>query len=90
MESGENIKTLKGHTDTVRSVKFSPDGKILASGSYDNNIILWDVATRKEQIKTLKSHKNSVHSVCFSKTGRILASGSWDKTIKLWNVKSGE
>ncbi len=49
IESGENINTLKGHTDIVRSVKFSPDGKILASGGYDNNIILWKVSTGKEK-----------------------------------------
>jgi WD40 repeat protein len=77
--------TLKGHTNWVMSVAFSPDGKTLASASVDQTIKLWDVATGKEQA-TLKGHTEVVFSVAFSPDGKRLASGSKDGTIKLWDV----
>ena len=87
-ESDECIKTLQGHGDNVYSVAFSPDGKILASGSLDNTIKLWDVQTGAG-IKTLQGHGDRVYSVAFSPDGKILASGSLDNTIKLWDVQTG-
>jgi WD40 repeat protein len=78
---------LHGHTHTVTSVAFSPDGKILASGSWDDTIRLWDVATRQSLGAPLTGHTtNDVTSVAFSPDGTILASGSQDKTIILWDV----
>jgi WD40 repeat protein len=83
---GETV--LIGHNGSVESVAFSPDGKILASGSRDDTIKLWDVATGRE-IRTLQGHTGDVNSVAFSPDGKVLASGSWDKTIKLWDVATG-
>lgn len=54
-----------GHPSGVMSVAFSPDGKILASGSFDNTVKLWDVSTGTE-LRTLKVHSNGVVSVAFS------------------------
>jgi parallel beta-helix repeat protein len=86
--SPEHIRTLSGHTGFVCSVAFSPDGKILASGSFDWTIKLWDVATGRE-LRTLQGHTSPVYSVAFSPDGKILASASGDNTIKLWDVATG-
>ena len=79
---------LAGHTARVSSVAFSPDGTTLASGSDDDTIKLWDVATGTLKA-TLEGHTESVNSVAFSPDSSTLASGSGDKTIKLWDVATG-
>ncbi|MCA2689081.1 MAG: hypothetical protein IM467_09265, partial [Microcystis sp. M137S2] len=88
VETGQEIRTLKGHDSVVSSVNFSPDGKTLVS-SADKTIKLWDVETGQE-IRTLKGHDDSVYSVNFSSDGKTLVSGSEDNTIKLWNVETGQ
>jgi len=79
---------LEGHSDYVWSVAFSPNGLVLASGSDDNTIKLWDTASGTE-IRTLKGHNGQVLSVAFSPDGRALASGSGDSSLKLWDTASG-
>ena len=83
------VNTLKGHESEVYSVGFSPDGKQLASGSFDKTIKIWDVTTGKV-LNTLKGHEGEVRSVGFSPDGKKLASGSNDKTIKIWDVTTGK
>ncbi|NET74532.1 MAG: WD40 repeat domain-containing protein, partial [Sphaerospermopsis sp. SIO1G2] len=73
----------------VYSVIYNPDGKTLASGSYDETIKLWNVETGKE-IRTFKGHNDPVTSVIYNPDGKILASGSRDKTIKLWDIETGQ
>ncbi|TFI54976.1 serine/threonine protein kinase [Mastigocladus laminosus UU774] len=82
-------KTLKSHSDSVNSVAFSPDGKTLASGSWDKTVKIWNVGTG-QVIRTLNGHSNFVYSVAFSPDGKTLASGSFDNTIKIWNVGTGQ
>ncbi|MCA2659803.1 MAG: serine/threonine protein kinase [Microcystis sp. M049S2] len=82
-------KTLTGHSDSVLSVVYSPDGGYLASGSWDNTTKIWEVATGKE-LRTLTGHSIGVMSVVYSPDGRYLASGSVDDTIKIWEVATGK
>ena len=67
---------LIGHTDKVHSVSFSPDGKTLVSGSEDNTIILWNVASRGQLMDQIRDYTGRVLSVVFSPIGDTLASGS--------------
>ncbi|KAJ5718775.1 hypothetical protein N7488_004421 [Penicillium malachiteum] len=85
---GSMLQTLEGHSDSVGSVAFSPDGLTLASGSGDNTIKLWDTATGTQR-QTLEGHSDWVGSVAFSPDGLTLASGSDDHTIKLWDTATG-
>ena len=77
--------TLKGHTDFVTSVAFSPHGRTLATGSWDDTIRLWNPRTA-EQIKILMGHEHDVTSIAFHPTGEQLASGSWDTRIGVWDL----
>ena len=83
--SPHHITTLDEHTGGVSSVSFSRDGMLLASGSWDGTVKLWDLATR-QSITTLDEHTGGVSSVSFSRDGMLLASGSWDGTVKLWDL----
>jgi WD40 repeat protein len=89
LNKGRERNRLQGHDDWVMSVSFSPDGKVLASGSGDKSIKLWNLETGSE-IGTLQGHDDLVYSVSFSPDGKVLASGSGDKSIKLWNLETGE
>jgi WD40 repeat protein len=83
---GREVRTLNAHTSGVRSTAFSPDGKMLASGSDDKEIKLWDVASGPE-LRTLSGHTLAVSGVVFSPDGKMLASGSLDGTVRLWGVR---
>jgi WD40 repeat protein len=80
-------RTLEGHSSAVYSVTFSPDGKLVASGSYDNTIKLWDAITGAMYV-SIEGHLDCVQSVAFSPVDKMVASGSNDRTLKLWDVEA--
>jgi WD40 repeat protein/serine/threonine protein kinase len=82
------LTTLTGHTEEIRSVAFSADGRWLATAGDDSTVKVWDVPTNQER-HTLRGHTARVRSVAFSPDGRRLASAGDDKTIHIWDMATG-
>ena len=92
MVTSKEVMTLLGHSHWVRTVCFSSDGRMLASGSRDKTIKLWEIKNEGEKqtgkcLKTLSAHEHSVWSVKF-KDSSTLVSGGQDNTIRVWNVET--
>ena len=85
----KEVKILRGHRAWVRSVAFSPNGKVLASSGDDQKILLRDARTG-EDLTTLSGHTDLVWSIAFSPDGKTLVSGSEDQTVRLWDVDTGK
>ena len=86
--AGAHIATLKGHSDLVGEMAFSPDGSRLVSGSSDHTLRLWDVRSGAH-LATLEGHEHSVKYVGFSPDGSRLVSAFGDSTLRLWDGVSG-
>jgi cytochrome c/WD40 domain-containing protein len=86
---GSPLHSFEGHLDAAYSLAVSPDGKMIATGAYDQKIRLWDTATGKETA-LLKGHNGVVNSLSFRPDGKVLASASADRTVKLWSVPGGQ
>jgi WD40 repeat protein len=91
--SGESLATLSGHADYVRSIAFSPDGKMLAAAGgapqSEGEIRIWDIHSH-QLLKILRGHKDCIYSVAWSRDGKLIASGSYDRMVKLWDASTGK
>ncbi|MEZ4666893.1 MAG: protein kinase [Anaerolineae bacterium] len=84
------LKFLDAHTDTVRTVSYSPDGSLLASAGRDNSIILWNTNTNKPAFPPLRGHSNWINSLSFNRNGTVVISASSDGTVRQWSTTTGQ
>jgi WD40 repeat protein len=85
VKSGEPVAELKGHTQAVSAIVFSPKGDLLATASWDKTARLWDVKTGRE-VAVLTGHTDPLTSVAFDRTGQLLVTASFDGTARIWDV----
>ena len=85
---GEPVTRFDGHKDSVRSVVWQDDVKLL-SGSIDRDIKLWHLKKEAIAVSTLKGHSRSVDSICLIGNGRTLVSSGADQSLRVWDVKAG-
>lgn len=82
------IASFKGHLDWITCIAFSPDSKKIVTGSWDFNLIVWDVRKGKEKTK-LMGHGSCVSSCDFSADGKQIISSSYDGNLKVWDAHAG-
>jgi WD40 repeat protein len=81
------LTTLQGHSSYVTATAFSPDGKYLASGSWDCTVKLWSFESRNE-LSMLQGSSSFLISVIFSFDGKYMASACQNNQLKLWSMES--
>jgi WD40 repeat protein/predicted Ser/Thr protein kinase len=86
--NGEKSR-LRGHKGAVTAVAFSPDDRLIASGSADHTVKLWDAGTGKE-VRSLDRHKAGVTALAFSPDRKRLATASSDRTVRIWDSVTGQ
>ncbi|KAF9903569.1 hypothetical protein BX616_001591 [Lobosporangium transversale] len=81
---------LKGHQGAVYAVQYSPNGKFLATGSFDKTVRIWDGTTNQNELYVLKGHGLNISDLAWGYDSTVLLSAAYDKTCRLWEVESGK
>ncbi|EAR99291.2 WD domain, G-beta repeat protein (macronuclear) [Tetrahymena thermophila SB210] len=81
-----NLKRIEAHTQIMKSMALSSDGKYLATCSFDKTCIIWDMQNEFNMVHQIQAHTESVNYITFSPDGKYLATISQDKTCKIWDV----
>src|SRR6266568_61901 len=84
---GTTFFVYGGHSDFVSAVAWSPNGRYIASASWDHTVQVWDVNTRA--LLFSYEHNDIVYALAWSPNGRYIASGGWDNTVQVWDVNNG-
>lgn len=85
-ESWRCTATLRGHTNDILDIAWSPQDRWLASCSVDNNVIIWDMHNTPAMVAILKGHTGLVKGVAWDPVGKFIASQSDDRSIKIWKT----
>ena len=89
VDSGQHIRTCKGHNNRISNVDFSPKNQIILSASEDRKIKIWDLKNGI-CINTIDAHKNTLRKAIFHPSGKLIASCGDDQLIKFWDLKSNK
>lgn len=86
---GREMSALRGHHNYIHCLAFSPKGNILASGSYDEAVFLWDVRAGR-LMRSLPAHSDPVSGIDFCRDGTLVVSCSTDGLIRVWDTSTGQ
>ncbi|MGF1494583.1 MAG: protein kinase [Microcoleaceae cyanobacterium] len=89
INTGVRRRTIERFTNSVNALAFNPNGTILAGGSSDDTVRLWNLEGGADQILTIPTGSRGVHAIAFSPDGQVVASGGQNGTIKLWSITGG-
>ena len=86
MKEKKQIYELEGHTDVIRALSITMDGKKLISAGWDKTIRIWDLK-RMVFLKKLKGHTNTIRGLCVTSDNMFIISAGWDETIRIWSLE---
>jgi WD40 repeat protein len=90
LKSGKVVANYEEHRETITALDFSPDGKYLASGSADDRLIVWGLATGEDLLTMHQGNEYDVTTLAFSPDGKMIATGDGENQLKLWDADTGE
>jgi WD40 repeat protein/serine/threonine protein kinase len=87
----KEVRTLQGHSGFILCVRYSPDGKVIATGEQDGTVRIWDATTGSEILSIKRTDGGAIGQIAFSPDGkRIAAASGWSLPLKVWEVATGQ